>query len=225
MKIAQSLLALAVGLLAAGAQAAEPQVRFRVHGDTAPSAPAAASAASAAPATSAAKPAAAPAAAAPALSTATVARPAAGARAPWQGAAVPAQSVPAVYLAEWKKAKNRDRCAPLALVGADKEAGLKVRRASFSDGWAVAYDAPDQRSAFGIAGTGVDIDGKGYTFPNNLSWADGSKVSYGLEGGTGPGYLGYLEVAGQRCLYNVWSARGQKHLESLLLMLRKVQTP
>ncbi|WP_206412327.1 hypothetical protein, partial [Lysobacter enzymogenes] len=164
-------------------------------------------------------------AAAPALSTATVAQSAGGARAPWQGAAVSAQSVPAVYLAEWKKAKNRDRCAPLALVGAEKEAGIKVRRASFSDGWAVAYDAPDQRSAFGIAGTGLDIDGKGYTFPNNLSWSDGSKVSYGLEGGTGPGYLGYLEVAGQRCLYNVWSARGQKHLESLLLSLRKVQTP
>ncbi|SDW06377.1 hypothetical protein [Lysobacter enzymogenes] len=222
MKIAQSLLALAVGLLAVGAQAAEPKVRFRVHTDAAPSTPAAAAAPAA---TAAVKPAAAPAAAAPALSAATVAAPAGGARAPWQGAAVPAQSVPAVYLAEWKKAKNRDRCAPLALVGAEKEAGLKVRRASFSDGWAVAYDAPDQRSAFGIAGTGLDIDGKGYRFPNNLSWSDGSKVSYGLEGGTGPGYLGYLEVAGQRCLYNIWSARGQKHLESLLLSLRKVQTP
>ncbi|BAV96018.1 hypothetical protein [Lysobacter enzymogenes] len=222
MKIAQSLLALAVGLLAVGAQAAEPKVRFKVHTDTAPSTPAAAAAPAA---TAAVKPAAAPAAAAPALSAATVAAPAGGARAPWQGASVSAQSVPAVYLAEWKKAKNRDRCAPLALVGAEKEAGLKVRRASFSDGWAVAYDAPDQRSAFGIAGTGLDIDGKGYRFPNNLSWSDGSKVSYGLEGGTGPGYLGYLEVAGQRCLYNIWSARGQKHLESLLLSLRKVQTP
>lgn len=221
MKIAHSLLALAIGLLAFAAQAEEPKARFRVHTDparTAPAAPAASASPGAAPR------AAAPRAAAPAA--ASVAAPANGAsRAPWSAAAVPAQSVPAVYLTEWKKAKNRDRCAPLALVGAEKEAGIKVRRASFSDGWAVAYDAPDQRSAFGIAGTGLDIDGKGYTFPNNLSWSDGSKVSYGLEGGTGPGYLGYLEVAGQRCLYNVWSARGQKHLESLLLSLRKVQTP
>jgi|GEM_PF-2005606 len=220
MKIAQSLLALAIGLSALAAQAEEPKARFRVHTDPARTAPAA----TAAPA-AAAKPAAATKPAAPALSSAPVATGSGGTLAPWQGAAVSAQSVPAVYLVEWKKAKNRDRCAPLALVGAEKEAGIKVRRASFSDGWAVAYDAPDQRSAFGIAGTGLDIDGKGYTFPNNLSWADGSKVSYGLEGGTGPGYLGYLEVAGQRCLYNVWSARGQKHLESLLQSLRKVQTP
>ncbi|QQP94415.1 hypothetical protein [Lysobacter enzymogenes] len=220
MKIAPSLLALALGLSALGAQAEEPKARFRVHTDPARTTPATAAAPAAA-----AKPAAATKPAAPALSSAPVATGSGGALAPWQGAAVSAQSVPAVYLVEWKKAKNRDRCAPLALLGAEKEAGIKVRRASFSDGWAVAYDAPDQRSAFGIAGTGVDIDGKGYTFPNNLSWADGSKISYGLEGGTGPGYLGYLEVAGQRCLYNVWSARGQKHLESLLLSLRKVQTP
>ena len=53
MKIAQSLLALAVGLLAVGAQAAEPKVRFKVHTDTAPSTPAAAAARRWAPSTSA----------------------------------------------------------------------------------------------------------------------------------------------------------------------------
>lgn len=147
--------------------------------------------------------------------------------APWSAKPVNAKAVPAVYLSEWKKAKNRARCAPLALLDADKQAGVKVRRASFSDGWAVAYDLPDQRSAFGIAGTGLDIDAGGgsYKFPNTLVWSDGSKASYGLQGGTGPGYLAYLEVQGQRCLYNVWSERGQAHLEQLLRSLRKVKTP
>lgn len=147
--------------------------------------------------------------------------------APWSVKPVKAKAVPAVYLSEWKKAKNRARCAPLALLDADKQAGVKVRRANFSDGWAVAYDLPDQRSAFGIAGTGLDIDNGsgGYKFPNTIVWSDGSKASYGLQGGTGPGYLAYLEVKGQRCHYNVWSERGKADLEQLLRSLRKIDTP
>ncbi|MGO1072505.1 hypothetical protein [Lysobacter sp. CA199] len=146
--------------------------------------------------------------------------------APWSVRALSPKSVPAVYLSEWKKAKNRGRCASLALQGADKQAGIKVRRADFSDGWAVAYDLPGQRSAFGVAGTGVDIDrgGSTYKFPHTLTWADGSQANYGLRGGTGPGYLAYLQVAGQRCLYNVWSERSQEHLEQLLRSLRRVKT-
>ncbi|MGH8079807.1 MAG: hypothetical protein ACREP7_04465 [Lysobacter sp.] len=147
--------------------------------------------------------------------------------APWNAAALPANKVPAVYLSEWKKAKNRGRCAPLALSGAEQEAGIKLRRANFSDGWAVAFDALDQRSAFGVAGTGLDIEPVGgrYSFPYSMSWSDGSSAHYGLNGDTGPGYLAYLEVAGQRCLYNVWSERGKAHLEQLLRSLRRVRTP
>ncbi|MEH6419412.1 hypothetical protein [Pseudomonas sp. CGJS7] len=215
MKIAPCLLALAAGLFVTAAQAEEPKARFRVHTAPASAAPAASTAAASPTAP----------AAAPTLPKSTIPRPAGGVPAPWQGKPKPASSVPAVYLTEWKKAKNRDRCAVLALQDAEKEPGIKVRRADFSDGWAVAYDAPGQRSAFGVAGTGLDVDGKGYTFPNTVAWSDGSKASYGLEGGTGPKYLGYLEVAGQRCLYNVWSARGKEHLEFLLNSLRKVQTP
>lgn len=145
--------------------------------------------------------------------------------APWAGAPIAARSVPAVYLSEWKKAKNRDRCAPLALVGAEQRKGIAVRRANFADGWAVAYDLPGQRSAFGVAGTGLDIDGKAYPFPYSLSWADGSSAHYGLSGGTGPGYVAYLHVAGQRCLYNVWSAQDRAHIEALLRSLRKLRVP
>lgn len=238
MKIAHSLSlsVLALGLLAPGAHAEETRPRFRVHGsDAAPAARAPSTApAPAASAAQATKPApAAPAApaistapATPAVSTAPAAKPSAAPRAPLDSAPVAAGAVPAVYLVEWKKAKNRARCAPLALVGGEKRPGVKVRRADFSDGWAVAYDLPGQRSAYGVAGTGLDIDGKGYRFPNSLNFADGSNAHYGLTGGTGPGYLAYVEVAGQRCLYNVWSnVGGQEQLEELLRSLRLVQTP
>lgn len=144
--------------------------------------------------------------------------------APWSARPLAAKVVPAVYLTEWKKAKNRTQCAPLVLLGADQQAGVKLRRADFSDGWAVAYDLPGSRSDFGIAGTGVDVDndGKRYRFPHSIDWADGSNANYGPQGGTGPEYLAYLTVEGQQCLYNVWSKRGKAHLEQLLGQLRRV---
>ena len=127
-----------------------------------------------------------------------------------------------VTMQEWKKAANRKSCAPLALTGLTD--GATARRASFSGGWGVAYDLPGERSAYGIAGTGVNADPfRPGVLPLEISWQDGSKAYYGLEGGRGPGYLAYLRVPGQRCLYNVWSNLGQEHLEGLLLHLRLVQ--
>lgn len=145
---------------------------------------------------------------------------------PWENAPVNRRSVPSVYVSEWKKAQNRDRCQPLVLLGAEREPGIKTRRAEFSRGWAVAYDFPGQRSAFGIAGTGLDLNPNDstYNFPNTIAWAGGSSVNYGLEGGTGPGYLAYLKVSGQSCLYNIWSKRGKVHLEQLISSLRRVRT-
>jgi hypothetical protein len=130
--------------------------------------------------------------------------------------------VPAVYLAEWGKADNAAGCAPLILFGAERETGISMRRANFHGGWAVAYDTPTQRSSFGMAGAGVLASGSTYNFPYTINWSDGSFASYGLEGGSGPNYLAYLFVAGQKCLYNVWSARGKAHLESLLNSIRMV---
>jgi hypothetical protein len=77
---------------------------------------------------------------------------------PWAAPPLQGKDVPAVYLSEWKKAENRQQCAPLVLSGAAEEKGIKVRRASFYGGWAVAYDTPQQRSAFGMAGTGLVAD-------------------------------------------------------------------
>lgn len=146
--------------------------------------------------------------------------------APWSGARLPAASVPAVYAAEWRKAGNRATCAPLAPASVDPHAAARPRAATFSGGWAVAYDLPDRRSAFGVAGAGVSAAGPSYSaWPHRVRWADGSMAEYGPEGGTGPNQLAYLRIPGQDCLYNVWSSLGREHLEQLLGRLRFVSVP
>lgn len=152
---------------------------------------------------------------------------------PWSGARLSSAEVPYVYTTVWRAAENRKSCALLAfrdpvvtdVLSAGKGAG--PRAASFAGGWGVAYDLPGQRSAFGVAGTGVKVDGAGSSsiydaWPHHRSWSDGSRVGYGPEGGTGPNQLAYLRIPGQNCLYNVWSRLGQAHLEALLEQLRFV---
>jgi hypothetical protein len=141
---------------------------------------------------------------------------------PWSAKPVKAKQVPEVYYSQWYRADNQKDCGLLVLTAPNKGPMPKIRKASFSGGWAVAYDLPNERSSYGIAGTGVlaldNNDAK--AFPNLIRWSDGSYASYGLEGNTGPGYLAYVTVAGQGCLYNVWSKRGKKHLEELLYSMR-----
>jgi hypothetical protein len=145
--------------------------------------------------------------------------------APWSGPRLAASAVPAVYRAEWRKAENRASCAlvvPRAL--GEEGTGATPRAAAFAGGWAVAYDRPGLRSAFGVAGTGTTPEGDTYDrWPHRIRWADGSEAGYGPEGGTGPNQLAYLRIAGQRCLYNVWSRLGRAHLERLLSELRAVE--
>ncbi|MBV9772820.1 MAG: hypothetical protein JO040_02680 [Gemmatimonadetes bacterium] len=144
------------------------------------------------------------------------------AAAPWGQAPLPAASVPSVFLAQWRKAENRASCTPLAPLSAGSEKA-SARAAYFGGGWGVAYDLPGLRSAFGVAGTGVDAAGPSYSdWPYERRWADGSSAGYGPEGGTGPSQLAYLRIPGQGCLYNVWSRLGREHLESLLERLRFV---
>ena len=146
---------------------------------------------------------------------------------PWAAKSVKANQVPEVFYSQWYKAENQKKCAILVLTAANKEPTAKPRKASFSGGWAVAYDKPNARSAFGIAGTGsLALSQNDATiFPNTIRWSDGSYASYGLEGGSGPGYLAYVTVAGQGCLYNVWSKQGKKHLETLLFSMRFADKP
>ena len=112
-----------------------------------------------------------------------------------------------------------------ALASLGDGAGAKPRAATFSGGWAVAYDRPGMRSAFGIAGTGSKASDEAYDgWPHGLQWADSSSAGYGPEGGSGPNQLAYLRLTGQECLYNVWSRLGVPHLEYLLSQLRLVES-
>ena len=146
--------------------------------------------------------------------------------APWLRR-VPARQVDTVYSQQWRRADNRRSCALLVLPkqAAAQQPKARARAATFHGGWAVAYDLPNQRSAYGIAGTGTLASHSPYRYrwPNHLHWADGSHAGYGLEGGTGPQYLAYLTIPGQTCLYNVWSRLGEAHLQQLLADLRRVR--
>jgi hypothetical protein len=148
--------------------------------------------------------------------------------APWAHATHAADAVSPVYVSAWRSAENRQRCALLApaRLSADVAAQARPRSATFSGGWGVAYDLPTERSAFGVAGTGVSAwTADVYdAWPQRRTFADGSRVGYGPEGGTGPNWLAYVRITGQDCLYNVWSRRGRAHLEQLLAELRFVAT-
>lgn len=145
--------------------------------------------------------------------------------APWRAEPIKRVAVPNVYVEQWTKAENRDTCALLAFRTLGKEGvSAQSRAATFSGGWAVAYDFPHLRSAFGIAGAGVKADDPAYDqWPYVHEWGDGSKVEYGPEGGEGPNQLAYLRIEGQDCLYNVWSRLSKEHLEELIRELRFVE--
>jgi hypothetical protein len=144
--------------------------------------------------------------------------------APWRGTPLSRAEVPPIYVTEWEKAENRATCALLAPRSLGEGSAATPRAARFSGGWAVAYDLPDRRSAFGIAGAGVKAGDPSYAkWPYVQTWDDGSKAEYGPEGGQGPNQLAYLRIEGQDCLYNVWSHLGREHLEHLLSELRFVR--
>ncbi len=145
---------------------------------------------------------------------------------PWGTVPVSAASVPRVFTDVWTRAENRARCALVAPANLSADAARATSRsAAFSGGWAVAYDLPELRSAFGIAGSGTIATGTDVydQWPHKIAWADGSTAGYGLEGGTGPNWLAYVRIPGQDCLYNVWSRRGKADLELLLSSLRFVK--
>lgn len=148
------------------------------------------------------------------------------ARAPWGAAPLDSASVPVIYHAVWRRAENRAACALLAPARLDPalQRESTSRAATFSGGWAVAYDTPQLRSAFGVAGAGVSAWGAGVydDWPHRLAWSDGSRAGYGPEDASGTNWLAYVRIPGQDCLYNVWSRRGRAHLEELIASLRFV---
>ncbi len=170
-----------------------------------------------------------------------------------QAAVEPAAPIPligeSIVLAEWRKADNWGDCAPLALASHAGGEG-SARRAHFSGGWAVAFDRPNLRSAFGVAGSGLLPDDRAdqaakvaaleeqwpyiRRFAAGENLPAGSVAGYGLEGaqrysaanpdGREQDSLAYLRIPGQACQYNVWSKLGRAHLEALLGHLRIVET-
>lgn len=142
--------------------------------------------------------------------------------APWSRDTLAYDRVPAEYLQAWRAAENRSSCALIAPSN-PRVSNARPRIAHFAGGWAVAYDTPSVRSAFGVAGTGTSPETPTHdAWPHRRRWADGSSAGWGPEGGTGPNQLAYLSIAGQSCLYNVWSRLGEEHLSTLLLQLRFV---
>ena len=130
-----------------------------------------------------------------------------------------------IVLGQWRAAENRETCAPLMFRSVLLQREIPVARgAYFGGGWGVAYDTPTIRSAFGVAGAGLVVSDRDLrAWKRSIRWSDGSAVTYGLVANTGPGYLAYLRVAGQQCLYNVWSNIGVNHLRALIRQLRLVE--
>jgi hypothetical protein len=144
--------------------------------------------------------------------------------APWSNSRLMRTDVPAVYYDVWRVAANRATCSLVALTEVGDGAAAVSRAATYSGGWAVAYDLPQLRSAFGIAGSGSLASDSTYGgWSNHVRWSDGSRADYGPEGGSGPTQLAYLRIANEGCLYNVWSRLGVEHLELLLDGIRRVE--
>lgn len=143
-----------------------------------------------------------------------------------------------LILAEWSKAENKAVCAPVSFVS-DGGKGGTPRRANFSGGWAVAFDLPGKRSAYGVAGAGLipaDDDAEiarrerlinqWPSFRDLPALPQPSYAGYGVEGAQPwsdddpqalrSNALAYVRVGGQTCQYNVWSRLGRAHLETLL---------
>ncbi|HEY0142671.1 MAG TPA: hypothetical protein VGF48_17360 [Thermoanaerobaculia bacterium] len=154
--------------------------------------------------------------------------------APWN--ANPAVAAPPVLLTEWQKAENRASCAPMTFAD---YGNATPRRANFSGGWGLAFDAPGQpgrdpsgascatcgRGTFGIAGAGVEKgeDAENVYAGGMMIFAGKNRALYDLEGGTGPNWLAQIHVDDQRCIYYVWSFQGRAHVEQLIRNVRRVR--
>lgn len=148
----------------------------------------------------------------------------------------------AIVLREWQRAENRESCAPLAFASTGQARGAP-RPADFGGGWGVAFDLPNMRSAYGLAGPGTvaadralpdeqrqRLRGQWPYFRELDALPQPAFAGYGIEGdkaypddnpsGRGINTLAYVRTGEQQCTYNVWSRLGRAHLETLLDALR-----
>jgi hypothetical protein len=149
-------------------------------------------------------------------------------QAPWSETQLSLASAPTLATA-WASAENRGWCAPLT-----PQVAAGARATQLDGGWMVEFDeagAPGVtedgepcescgRGTFGIAGTAMGVD-EMMEAPSP-SFADGSAADITTEEGVASATLA---VPGQRCVYQVWSFRGEAHLQELLGTMRFVATP
>lgn len=150
----------------------------------------------------------------------------------WRQPAIAKTETDAVYLREWAKSQTKGQC-PLLALPVTAHAHIphhNARRANFSGGWGVAYDLPNERSAYGVAHSGIsDPLGQSSIWQDYHLYDDGTELTYGREGGNPDGHwLAYLTLggqyspSGQHCFYNIWSQQSKQHLEQIIKDLRQV---
>ncbi|MDH3250129.1 MAG: hypothetical protein OEQ47_14270, partial [Acidimicrobiia bacterium] len=143
--------------------------------------------------------------------------------APWDRGLLSIEDVPSALTTEWRRAENQLWCS--AIYPTDIGVGdADLRRAEFSGGWALAWDLPELRSAFGVAGVGSPAwEGIGIRMPNTISYGE-QVVGYGGEGfdDAAEQRMAEFSIPGQLCGYQVWSKLGDEHLVELVDSLRLV---
>jgi hypothetical protein len=156
--------------------------------------------------------------------------------APWAAGRLESTSVPDALLTSWRDADNRSWCAPVAPAAIE---GAIARAGSVYGGWSVEFDqagAPGVRAngaacprcgraAFGVVGTAmapedaVDPDAEVAPAP---TFNDGSRAEIAAAAARGEAASATIVVAGQGCVYQVWSFLGEEHLRGLVGSLRLV---
>lgn len=162
--------------------------------------------------------------------------------APWSAERMAMSDAPDSLVRAWEHADNRDTCAPIAPASFGAAAGARARTSELHGGWAVEFDRrglpgvdargePCEtcgRGVFGIAGTSLTPEDlvaydSGDTAPLP-TYRDGSYAEMELEG-EGEGAAATFTVAGEGCVYQVWSFLGPDHVEELVRELRLVELP
>jgi len=158
---------------------------------------------------------------------------------PWSDNALSSHEAPEALLRAWRQADNREWCAPLIPRSLGEGEGATARATTQYGGWGVEFDKRGARgirdngalcsycgrSAFGIVGTAMspvqivdDMDAEDGPAP---TFRDGSSAS--IETGDLGSAAATITVAGQGCVYQVWSFLGEEHVRQLVQELRRVQ--
>jgi hypothetical protein len=162
--------------------------------------------------------------------------------APWSAPAMSAHEAPRQILTAWENADNRDHCAPLATRSMGVAEGAHARTSELSGGWLVEFDHPGLpgvdrqgrecdtcgRSVVGIAGTSIAPDALIAPDADTLSptYSDGSHAEIEVVDADGESVASVtFTIAGQSCVYEVWSLLGPDHLAEVVSGLRLVEPP